>query len=198
MLSRRQSQKRLASERSSFLEGATGLGTEVDAVYRAMSEGLSYSEALKKTQSQVKQFQEDNEALSGALEWGGIAAGFLIPGGILAKSGQAISKTSKSVRGGRGCGNGPLYGAAAEDLETGERNTVTGMIAGGVLGGLAGTFLIKNKEQLDAIEAEVRTRRVTVLTFGVRRGSQWGRQKARSPAAPDPLKHLLTKEPEGG
>lgn len=144
---------------ATFLEGATGLGTEVDAVYRAMSEGLSYSEALKKTQGQVKQFQEDNEALSGALEWGGIAAGFLIPGGILAKSGQAISKTKQiGLAAAEGAAMGALYGAAAEDLETGERNTVTGMVAGGALGGLAGKFLIKNKEQLDAIEAEVRTR----------------------------------------
>ena len=144
---------------ATFLEGATGLGTEVDAIYRAMSEGLSYSEALEKTQSQVLQFQEDNAALSSALEWGGVAAGFLIPGGILAKSGQAISKTKQiGLAAAEGAAMGALYGAAAEDLETGERNTVTGMVAGGALGGLAGKYLIKNKEQLDAIEAEIRTR----------------------------------------
>ena len=71
---------------ATFLEGATGLGTEVDAIYRAMSDLLSGTLwLLRKRKVTVLQFDEDNAALSSALEWGGVAAGFLIPGGILAK-----------------------------------------------------------------------------------------------------------------
>ena len=76
----------------SFLEGAVGLGTELDAVFRSFEEGGSFAESLAETQKRQKAFREDNEALATATEWGGIAAGFLVPGGVLAKSGQAISK----------------------------------------------------------------------------------------------------------
>jgi hypothetical protein len=141
----------------SFFEGAVGLGTEADALLRSMSNGMTYEEALAETQKRQSAFREDNEALATATEWGGIAAGFLVPGGVLAKSGQAISKGRQvALAAGEGAAMGAAYQYAAEDLETGERGFATGAVLGAGIGGLAGKFLIKNADEIQRMEDELR------------------------------------------
>lgn len=141
----------------SFLEGAVGLGTELDAFMRSVGDDMTYAEALAETQKRQKAFREENESLATATEWGGIAAGFLVPGGVLAKSGQAISKGAQI---GLAATEGALMGAAyqygAEDLETGERGFATGAALGAGIGGLAGKFLVKNADELAKMEDELR------------------------------------------
>ena len=142
---------------STFFEGAIGLGTEADALLRMMSDGMSYDEALKESQKRMSAFKEDNEALATAAEWGGIAAGFLVPGGVLAKSGQAVSKARQvGMAAAEGAAMGAAYQYAAEDIETGERGFMTGAALGGTLGGVAGKFLLKNADELQKMEDEMR------------------------------------------
>lgn len=141
----------------SFFEGAIGLGTEADALFRSVGSDMTYEEALAETQKRQSAFREENEALASATEWGGIAAGFLVPGGVLAKSGQAISKGRQvALAAGEGAAMGAAYQYGAEDLETGERGFATGAALGGAVGGLAGKFLIKNADQLQKMEDELR------------------------------------------
>ena len=141
----------------SFFEGAIGLGTEADALFRSFGSDMTYEEALAETQKRQSAFREDNEALATATEWGGIAAGFLVPGGVLAKSGQAVSKTRQiAMAAGEGAAMGAAYQYGAEDLETGERGFATGAVLGGAVGGLAGKFLIKNADELQKMEDELR------------------------------------------
>ena len=107
----------------SFFEGALGIGTEADALFRSIGSDMSYEEALAETQKRQRAFREDNDALATATEWGGIAAGFLVPGGVLAKSGQAVSKARQvGMAAGEGAAFGAFYGGMTEDLETGERD----------------------------------------------------------------------------
>lgn len=142
----------------SFFEGAVGLGTEADALLRSMSDGMTYEEALAETQKRQSAFREENEALAAATEWGGIAAGFLVPGGVFAKAGQAVSKGRQvATAAAEGAAMGAAYQYAAEDLETGERGYATGAILGGAVGGLAGGFLMKNADQLAKMEEELRS-----------------------------------------
>ena len=93
----------------SFFEGALGVGTEADAFFRSVGTDMTYDEALEETQKRQSAFREENEALATATEWGGIAAGFLVPGGVLAKSGQAISKGRQVAL---AAGEGAVMGAA--------------------------------------------------------------------------------------
>ena len=142
----------------SFVEGATGLGTEADALYRMIDEDISFTEALESTQRKQKQFKEENETLASVTSWGGVAAGFLVPGGFLAKSGQAVSKTRQvATAAAEGAVMGGLYQYAAEDLETGERGYGMGAVLGGTMGGLAGKYLLKNADELQKIEDELRS-----------------------------------------
>ena len=118
---------------------------------------MTYAEALAETQKRQLAFREENEALATATEWGGIAAGFLVPGGVLAKSGQAISKGRQiALAAGEGAAMGAAYQYGAEDLETGERGFATGAALGAGIGGLAGKFLIKNADEIQRIEDELR------------------------------------------
>ena len=142
----------------SFFEGAVGLGTEADALLRSMSDGMTYEEALAETQKRQSAFREDNEALASATEWGGIAAGFLVPGSVFAKAGQAVSKGRQiTTAAAEGAAMGAAYQYAAEDMETGERGFATGAALGGAVGGLAGKFLMKNADELAKMEDELRS-----------------------------------------
>jgi len=142
----------------SFFEGALGVGTEADALFRSIGSDMSYEEALAETQKRQRAFREDNDALATATEWGGIAAGFLVPGGVLAKSGQAVSKARQvGLAAGEGAAFGAFYGGMTEDLETGERDPLTGALVGGAIGGIAGKFLLKNQDELARIEEDLRS-----------------------------------------
>ena len=122
----------------SFFEGATSWGTEADALLRSVGSDMTYDEALAETQKRQSAFRDDNEALATATEWGGVVAGFVVPGGIFAKSGQAVSKARQiATATAEGAAMGALYQVGAEDLETGERGFATGAVLGGGVGYLA-------------------------------------------------------------
>lgn len=140
----------------SFFEGAIGLGTEADALFRAAGSDMSYSEALEETQRRQAAFREDNEALAAATEWGGVAAGFIVPGGIFAKTGQAMSKGKQiAIATAEGAAMGAGYQFAAEDVETGERGVALGAALGGGLGFVAGKYMLKTADQLAKIDDEM-------------------------------------------
>ena len=62
-------------------------------------------------------------------------AGFVVPGGIFAKSGQAVSKARQiGMATAEGAAMGAAYQYGAEDLETGERDFGLGLAIGGGLG----------------------------------------------------------------
>ena len=141
----------------SFFEGAIGLGTEADAFLRSVGDDMTYAEALAETQKRQSKFREDNEALATATEWGGIVAGFVVPGGIFAKSGQAVSKARQvATASAEGAAMGAAYQLGAEDLETGERGFALGAGIGGALGGIAGRYAMKTADEIQKIEDELR------------------------------------------
>jgi len=141
----------------SFFEGAIGAGTEADAFLRSVGTDMTYYEALKETQKRQSAFRDDNEALATATEWGGIAAGFVVPGGIFAKSGQAVSKARQiATATAEGAAMGAGYQLAAEDLETGERDFGLGLAIGGGLGHIAGRYAMKTADEIQKIEDELR------------------------------------------
>jgi hypothetical protein len=140
----------------SFFEGAIGLGTEVDALFRSAGSDMSYSEALKETQRRQSAFRDDNEALATATEWGGVLAGFVVPGGIFAKTGQAMSKGRQmAIATAEGAAMGAGYQFAAEDVETGDRGVMLGAALGGGLGLAAGKFALKTADELAKIDEEL-------------------------------------------
>ena len=140
----------------SFFEGAVGLGTEADALFRSLGSDMSYSEALEETQKRQSAFRDDNEALATATEWGGVLAGFVVPGGIFAKTGQAMSKGRQiGIATAEGAAMGAGYQFAAEDVETGERGVVLGAALGGGLGAVAGKYALKTADQLAKIDQEM-------------------------------------------
>ena len=141
----------------SFVEGAIGLGTEADAFFRSVGTDMTYDEALKETQKRQSAFRDDNEALATATEWGGVVAGFVVPGGIFAKSGQAVSKARQiGTATAEGAAMGAAYQYGAEDLETGERDFGLGLAIGGGLGHIAGRFALKTADEIQKIEDELR------------------------------------------
>lgn len=141
---------------TTFLEGALGIGDELDAVARVLSEGDSWDDAIDASRKNAKKFSKKNENLSSALEWTGFAAGFLVPGAAVAKTGTALSKAQQIKRlGAVGAAEGAVYGAlAGEETEGRLQGAALGGVLGGGIGAATGKFLVKSADEIARIDAE--------------------------------------------
>lgn len=140
-----------------FVESATGLGDEADALVRRLSSnsGLTYDQALDQSRAELDAFKEENPYASGAITVAGMAGAFLIPGAgamRIAQTGSKLARAGKmaGLAGAEGAAYGYASGRDEERLET----AAVGAAAGGVLGGLMGRFLTKNADELARIDAE--------------------------------------------
>jgi len=153
---------------ATFLEGAVGAGDELDALYARMTgEASNWDEAIKGSRARMASFAEDNENLSTALEWGGMAAGFLIPGAGIAKTGQALTKAQQAARlAGYGAAEGAAYGFLSGEGEEGRLQGAAlgaGLGAGG--GYLSSRLLTRNADEIARIDADEAANRVTTGGF---------------------------------
>jgi hypothetical protein len=141
---------------TTFLEGALGIGDELDAVARVLSDGDSWDDAIDASRKNAKKFSKKNENLSSALEWTGFAAGFLVPGAAVAKTGTALSKAQQIKRlGAVGAAEGAVYGAlAGEETEGRLQGAALGGVLGGGIGAATGKFLVKSADEIARIDAE--------------------------------------------
>lgn len=141
---------------TTFLEGALGIGDELDAVARMLSEGDSWDDAIDASRKNAKKFSKKNENLSSALEWGGFVAGFLVPGAAVAKTGTALSKAQQVKRlAGLGAAEGAAYGAlSGEETEGRLQGAALGGALGGGIGAITGKFLVKSADEIARIDAE--------------------------------------------
>jgi hypothetical protein len=140
---------------TTFLEGALGIGDELDAVARVLSDGDSWDDAIDASRKNAKKFSKKNENLSSALEWTGFAAGFLVPGAAVAKTGTALSKAQQIKRlGAVGAAEGAVYGAlAGEETEGRLQGAALGGVLGGGIGAVTGKFLVKSADEIARIDA---------------------------------------------
>lgn len=140
---------------ASFAEAALGVGDELDAFARMALDGQSYDEAIDDARRNMRRFESKNENLSTAIDVAGFAAGFLVPGGMLAKAGKGLSKAQMIRRGAAmGAAEGAAYGFLSGEEQEGRLvGAGIGASAGGVLGGLATKFLTKSADEIAAIEA---------------------------------------------
>jgi len=141
---------------TTFVEGAVGAGDELDALLRRVSgDADSWDEAISASRADMAAFKEDNKNLATALEWGGMAAGFLIPGAAVAKTGQALSKAQQAARLAKvGAAEGAAYGFLAGEGEGRVTSAALGAGLGGGLGYLSGKLLTKNADDIARIDAE--------------------------------------------
>jgi len=149
---------------ATFLEGAIGAGDELDALLSRLSgDASSWDEAIEGSRARMASFAEDNENLSSALEWGGMAAGFLIPGGAVVKTGQALTKAQQAARLAKvGAAEGAAYGFLGGEGEEGRLQGAAlgaGLGAGG--GYLTSRLLVRNADEIKRIDAEEATNRIT-------------------------------------
>ena len=157
---------------ATFLEGAVGAGDELDALYARMTgEADSWDEAIDDTRARMKAFAKDNENLATTLDWGGMAAGFLVPGATVVKTAKGLSAAQKTKRGIKyGVGEGAVYGFLSGEETEGR---VAGLALGGTVGGVAGVLaprlLDKNAAEISRIDFE-ESQRVT----GGEGGHIWG------------------------
>ncbi len=149
---------------ATFLEGAVGAGDELDALYsRLTGEADSWDEAISGSRKRMGAFAEDNENLSTALDWGGMAAGFLIPGAAVAKTGTALSKAQQAKRlMGYGAAEGAVYGGLSGEGTEGRLQGVAMGVGAGAAGGyLSSRLLAKNADQIAKIDADEAANRIS-------------------------------------
>jgi hypothetical protein len=157
---------------ATFLEGAVGAGDELDALYsRLTGEADSWDEAISGSRKRMGAFAKDNENLATALDWGGMAAGFIIPGAAVAKTGQALSKAQQAKRMMTiGAAEGAVYGGLSGEGTEGRLQGVAMGIGAGAAGGfLSSRLLAKNARSLRLTQTKQPTRYLVAVTSGVRK-----------------------------
>jgi len=165
---------------ATFIEGAVGAGDELDALYSRLSgESKTWDEAIGGSRARMKAFAEDNENLSTALDWGGMAAGFLIPGAAVAKTGTALSKAQQAKRlMTLGAAEGAVYGGLSGEGTEGRLQGVAMGVGAGAAGGyLSSRLLARNADQIAKIDAEEANR---VSTGGHIWGDQGVKETVRA------------------
>ena len=138
------------SAATGFLEAALGVGDELDATVRLLTEeAADWNQAIDKSRAELRAFERDNPNASMIVNATGFGAGLFIPGMGVAKIAQAGTKLDRALKvGALGAAEGAVYGFLSGEDEGRLTSAGIGAAGGAALGGLAGAYLTKNTDEL--------------------------------------------------